>query len=352
MITRPTLVISERICRANIRRMAGKAVSSGVIFRPHFKTHQSLEVAAWFRDHGLDKITVSSAEMAVKFADASWDDITIAFPANIREINIMNDLSGRISLNLLVDSPEVTQVLSNSLVHPCGIFIEIDCGYGRSGIPVHDPEKMNEVLKILKSCDQLSFKGFLLHSGDTYQACSHEEIAEIYHRNINQLKSLKNKYIKDFPEIIISIGDTPACSIVDDLSAADEIRPGNFVYYDLMQHSLGSCTISDIAVTVACPVAGIYPERNELLIYGGAVHLSKEFLEQDRKYYGLIVQYTADGWSEPIPGTRLISISQEHGIIKTSSQFLKGIQHGDILGILPVHSCLTANLLKENILVL
>ena len=168
-----------------------------------------------------------------------------------------------------------------------------------------------------------------------------------HNRNtIERLGKLKASY----PDAMISVGDTPACSILDDLGGADEIRPGNFAYYDLMQEKLGGCRMQDIAVSVACPVAGIYPERNEILIYGGAVHLSKEYLEEDERYYGLVVKYTDSGWSAPVEGARLTSLSQEHGVIKTTPEFLRTMKHGDILGILPVHSCLTANLLMDHTL--
>jgi len=332
--------------------MAEKAADSGVMFRPHFKTHDSVQVGKWFRDAGVDRITVSSAEMALKFAEAGWEDISIAFPANIREMDVFNTLAAKIRLNLLSDSVESTRALANDLKAPAGIFIEIDCGYGRSGIPFDKTEAIDALVNIIRQSDKLQFKGFLLHSGDTYSASDLSGIEAIYQRDISQLNILKEKYIREFPEIIISVGDTPSCSTVDDLGAADEIRPGNFVYYDLMQYQLGVCNISDIAVSVACPVTGIYPERNEIVIYGGAIHMSKETLEQNGKYFGLVVRYSDDGWSSPIPDTRLVSVSQEHGIIRTSPEFIQSIQQGDILGILPIHSCLTANLLKENMFVL
>ncbi len=331
--------------------MADKAAASAVIFRPHFKTHQSLEVGEWFREEGVERITVSSAEMALKFADAGWQDITIAFPANIRETDTFNALSAKIDLNLMVDSPEATQVLADSLKNVCGIFIEIDCGYGRSGVAHTDFEKTDRIVDIIKSSDKLTFTGFLTHAGNTYHAGDKSDIIGIYDDSLTALQDLKNRYLNEFPDLIISVGDTPSCSIVDDLSGADEIRPGNFVYYDLMQYSAGICAINEIAVSVACPVTGIYPERNEIVIYGGAVHLSKEYLGDNDKYYGLLVQYTDKGWSSPVPDTKLISLSQEHGVIRTSSNFLKTLKIGDILGILPIHSCLTADLLQDHTLV-
>ncbi len=351
MINRPTLIISEKICRANIKRMAEKAISSGVSFRPHFKTHQSVQVGEWFREEGVEKITVSSAEMAVHFAAAGWKDITIAFPVNLRETDTYNELALKIKLNLLTDSPEATEALANSLSSALGIFIEVDCGYSRSGVPFPDHERTEHILNVIRNSDKLIFKGFLTHSGNTYQAANKHEVINIHHGTIMALHSLKGKYNNEFPDLLISIGDTPSCSLIENLSGADEIRPGNFVFYDLMQFKQNICEFDDLAVSVACPVCGIYPERKELLIYGGAVHFSKEFLEEDGRYYGLIVRYLDSGWSGPVPDTRLVSISQDHGIIKTSDSFLSTVKHGDVLGIIPVHSCLTTNLLRENMLI-
>jgi len=81
-ITRPTLLLDEERARRNVERMAVKAGRSGVLFRPHFKTHQSAQIGGWFRERGVSKITVSSVKMAEYFAGQGWDDITIAFPAN------------------------------------------------------------------------------------------------------------------------------------------------------------------------------------------------------------------------------------------------------------------------------
>jgi len=350
-IVRPTLIINEDVCRANIRRMAGKARESAVEFRPHFKTHQSIEVGEWFKEEGVGSITVSSAEMALDFAAAGWRDITIAFPTNLREINVYKKLAEEISLNLLCDSEEVANTLSDQMEHLVGLFVEIDCGYGRSGVPPNHIDLIENILRISRESENVRFKGFLTHSGNTYQANNKDEIKSIFNDNLNQLNILKDRYINIFPGLIISIGDTPSCSIIEDFNGADEIRPGNFVFNDMMQYELGVCTIKDIGVSAACPVTGIYPERNEIVIYGGAIHLSKEFLDKDGKYFGLIVKYIGKGETELIPDTKLISLSQEHGIIKTSNEFLSSLRHGDIVGILPVHSCLTANLLKDSVLI-
>ena len=78
-IVRPTLVVDENRVSENIDRMAQRARQAGVRFRPHFKTHQSREIGAMFRQAGVSQITVSSLAMAQFFADQGWQDITVAF---------------------------------------------------------------------------------------------------------------------------------------------------------------------------------------------------------------------------------------------------------------------------------
>lgn len=350
MINKPTLLISKSKVERNISRMVKKAKRSAVIFRPHFKTHQSVGIGELFRKMGVKQITVSSVSMADYFAAHDWDDITIAFPVNLRETDKINQLSEKVHLNLLVDSAYSTRQLAGSLLSETGIFIEIDNGYHRSGLLPGQIQEIDEIVKIAGNASHMVFKGFLNHAGNTYNAKGKVEILSIMDDAADKLNALKNKYHGRFPDIITSYGDTPSCSLAEDLSAFDEIRPGNFVYYDVIQYHIGSCSLDDIAVAVACPVVSVYPGRNEIVIYGGAVHLSKEFIAADNgfKLFGYVVNLTGDGWSEPIPGAYVSSVSQEHGIVKMPEKFIEQFKPGDVVGILPVHSCLTANLMKED----
>ena len=84
-IEKPTLIINKDIVLSNIKTSKELSKKLSISFRPHFKTHQSLEVGTWFKKLGIKKITVSSVEMAKYFSN-QWDDITIAFPFNILEI--------------------------------------------------------------------------------------------------------------------------------------------------------------------------------------------------------------------------------------------------------------------------
>ncbi len=349
-VKRPTLIIDRQKCMSNIERMARKANQSGIIFRPHFKTHQSNIVAEWFREFGVDKICVSSVEMAAHFADHGWDDITIAFPLNFSQVQEINELAGRISLNVLVESVEAIELLKEKIDYEIGVFIEIDDGYHRSGLPITDASSPGTLADLISISKKLAFKGFLVHSGQTYHAGNRQQIIDIYDDTLRGLARLKNRYATSFPGLILSIGDTPSCSIMNDFQGVDEIRPGNFVFYDVMQYYLGVCGLNDIATCIACPVVAKNESRSEIIIYGGAVHLSKESLLSKNAvaYFGLVVNFEQNGWGKPLSDTIVASLSQEHGIIKTTPSVFNDIQRGDTIGILPVHSCLSNDLLKDH----
>ena len=128
MITKPTLLIDVGKCKENIFRMFSKSQTHSLDFRPHFKTHQSLEIGKWFQEIGIQKITVSSITMADYFS-SDWDDITIAFPTNLLEINKINDLAKKITLNLSIENKESILFLSKNVRFHINIFLKIDVGF-------------------------------------------------------------------------------------------------------------------------------------------------------------------------------------------------------------------------------
>ncbi len=348
IITAPTLLLDERKCRANIARMALKARQSGVVFRPHFKTHQSHEVGRWLREEGVDRITVSSLRMAEYFAQDGWSDITVAFPVNVLESDRINRLASYIRINLLIESVEAVEELSRFLQYEVGFFIKADIGYHRTGVDPDNDELLNRILRATGNADKLRFRGFLGHAGHSYKARGRQAIEEIYRESTAMIAELKSRYIDGHPDLISSIGDTPCCSVMDEFPEVDEVRPGNFVFYDVAQRDIGSCGVDEIAVALACPVVAIHPERGEVVMYGGAVHFSKDrsTLPDGADYFGLVARFGAEGWSVGDDPPVVTSLSQEHGIIKGDAAFVKSVKVGDVLAVLPIHSCLTANLMN------
>lgn len=348
-ITKPTLLLDKDIALRNIENMVRKANDLNLKFRPHFKTHQSAEIGEWFRAAGVNCITVSSLTMANYFADAGWNDITIAFSVNIPEIPEINELAGRINLNVLIENKEGLEALQKNINWHTGVFIKIDTGYNRTGIESTRIPLIDQLLEGIQKSPLLQFRGFLSHTGHAYQANSTHDIYSRHFDALLKMKGLKARYQSEWPDLIISMGDTPSCSICENFDGVDEIRPGNFVFYDLMQFKLGSCKLTDIAVRMVCPVVATHPSRNEVVIYGGAIHFAKDSIVNidGKPLFGRII--VTEGEKKILLDEKnyLHGLSQEHGILKITPRDLNYFKPGDLIEIIPVHSCLTANLMKE-----
>lgn len=349
-ISVPTILIDKDIVLKNIKNMAEKARRHNIVFRPHFKTHQSVEVGEWFRDFGVECITVSSVNMAKCFADAGWKDITIAFPVNVLEIDEINTLAKRVKLNLLVNNRDSIKFLQKNIETHTEVWIKVDVGYHRAGLPWDRSDEIIKIAKEIESSKKLKFAGILVHSGNSYKSKNNSEILEVHKEASERIASLKEQLIQEgFDLVKVSIGDTPTASIADDFEGADELRPGNFVFYDLKQLQIGSCTEEDIAIRVACPVVSKNEENLELIIYGGAIHFSKDITldEKGRYVFGYLIEEKDGKWGPIVKESYVSSLSQEHGIVKTDGEHFEKINVGDVILIIPVHSCLTVNIMKK-----
>jgi len=223
---KPVLLLDENRCKRNIQKMAHRVKQSGAIFRPHFKTHQSITIGRWFRDVGVTGITVSSIEMAKYFVKDGWDDITIAFPFFMKQLQGLKEIEEKAKLRLFIHSEEDLNILNKELENPFSFYIEIDPGSARSGISYQNMDKISTIISISKKRNRGTFHGFYIHDGRTYTAKNEQEIKQIINPTIDILTDLKSK----FPDAAISLGDTPSASVSGRLNELDEITSGNFVF--------------------------------------------------------------------------------------------------------------------------
>ncbi|MHB8191976.1 MAG: alanine racemase [Bellilinea sp.] len=343
-LEKPTLLVNPRIVRENIAFMADKARQQNVRFRPHFKTHQSAAVGEWFNEAGVKAITVSSVDMADYFARHGWKDILIAFPVNVRQLRTINSLASQVRLGLLVESVESVHQLASGLQFPVDLWIKVDSGSGRTGLVWNRLPEIKLLAETITTGSNFTLRGLLTHAGYTYSSTSREDICQRYQTSVSRMIKLQSELAAaGLGPIEISVGDTPGCTVCSDLGRVDEIRPGNFVFYDGQMLHLGVCTPRQIAAVLACPVVALHPERGEVVVYGGAVHLSKDTIIQDGiAHFGLVVFLSENGeWSEPVPQAYAARLSQEHGILHLPPEGIQRLKVGDWLGVLPAHICLT-----------
>ncbi len=344
-IEKPTLLLDEVKVHGNIKRMMDKANGAGVRLRPHFKTHQSAEIGRWFRDVGITAVTVSSLDMAALFVADGWADVLVAFPVNLRQMGLINELAQQTTLGLLLLDGETAVSLNNQLENKVNVWLEIDAGYGRSGIPWAEQTKVNALAKIVENAPNLQLSGLLTHAGNSYSQPSVAKILRVHQETVARLHVVRDGLREIGMDTAVSIGDTPSCSLATDFTGVDEIRPGNYAFYDLMQVALGACTEDDIAVGVACPVVAKNEKSKQIILYGGGVHHSKEMMLVDgQPSYGRIALLNENGWGAIEAGANVVGLSQEHGLVQVTPDLFAKIKVGDLLFVLPVHSCMTVDL--------
>ncbi|MDH5823982.1 alanine racemase [Luteimonas sp. RD2P54] len=340
-LSEPALLLDEVRVRRNLDRMTRRAAAAGVRLRPHFKTHQSHAVGRWFREAGVEAITVSSLAMAEYFVDDGWHDITLAFPFHPGMQGRVEALAQRAAFGIVLADAAALEGVRFSA--PLDVWLKIDVGSHRTGLDPDDVDGLRALAASVAGRGDVRLRGLLAHAGHSYAARDTGEILAVHEQTLMLLGRLREDLAGCGP-LEISVGDTPTCSIAESFSGASEIRPGNFAFYDLMQWQIGSCDAEDIAVAMACPVVARHPARGELVVHGGAVHFSKDALALDgERVFGLAVNPAPDGWGELQRDVRLVRLSQEHGIVSAPADVIARTRPGDPLLFLPVHSCLTAD---------
>ncbi len=330
----PTLLIAENLVRANLSRMADRAHRHGLDFRPHFKTHQSQEVAEWIKAAGVKEISVTSLRMARDFAAGGWKGITIAMPLNPGELAEINQLAELVPTTVFINNQYAAALLRKEGHASIRCYTELNAGYGRSGVDYTDKAGL---ANLLKTIGPDRFRGYYVHSGHTYDTVSTTEIGQIHQQLLDAIS-----VVKSYPFVPSSceftIGDTPACSTQEDFSGVNSIGPGNFIYYDLVQSGLGSCSISDIAVCLASPVLELNAQDKTAILHAGWVQLGKDRLNDGT--YGRLVRLKEDlTWDADEIVGKMIKLSQEHGTAVMDPDVLSSLTPGDMIGILPVHAC-------------
>jgi D-serine deaminase-like pyridoxal phosphate-dependent protein len=332
-LTTPAFLVDRTVLQRNCDLMREKARASSVIFRPHVKTHKVAEIGRMQHRGEAGPITASTLAEVEHFADAGFRDITYAVPLAPEKIVRAAGMARRIDrLNVLIDSHEALTAIESS-GFSFDAFLKIDCGYHRAGVNPDDPASVELARRMMQS-KSLRFHGLLTHAGHSYHAANPYEIRAIGDEETGAVTRFRER--AGNANLIRSIGSTPTASVVDRFRNCEEVRPGNYVFYDAFQATIGSCRLEDVAVSVLTTVIGSYPERDSLIVDAGALALSKDLGPDhvDARFgFGIVCDLAL----KPLP-MKLVALSQEHGKISSRNPLPVGAQ----LRILPNHSCLTA----------
>lgn len=346
----PCALVEKTVVEANARAMAEKATSLGVRLRPHVKTHKCIEGARLQTAGHFGGITVSTLAEARHFAAKGFQDVTYAVPLAPQRAAEAVALAQRLDvLHLLVDSLEASRALEAAAAQAgqCqSVLLKVDCGYHRAGV---DPqtEEARDLARFLASSPHLAFRGLLAHGGHSYDCRNRDEILKVAQQERRVTVAFADSLRREGLEVReVSIGSTPtlavAESLAEGLTGVTEVRPGNYLFFDLFQAAIGSCRREDLALTVLTTVIGCHPQRGTLLLDAGALALSKDpgAVHVDPEVrYGLL---TDPAGGEVLDDLHLVSLSQEHGKVRCTPEAARRHPVGSRLRILPNHACMVA----------
>ncbi len=346
----PAALVELHVLERNAARMAERAHRLGVRLRPHVKTHKTLEAARLQVRGHFGGITVSTLAEASFFAAGGFRDITYAVPIAPSRLSEAAALATGIDrLSLLVDDPDAAaaaEACARERGLRLSLFLEVDCGGGRTGVDPSRDEGVAFAARLAAS-PHLDFRGILTHAGQAYGCRDAAEIRAVAAQERDVTVSFAGRLRAAGVRVDeVSVGSTPTLAVAEDLAGVTEARPGNYAFFDATQAAIGSCTLDDVAFTVLVRVIGRHPERRELIVDGGALALSKDpgpvHLNPECGF-GVVL----DATGKHLAGWRVVSLSQEHGVLRSAEHFAPAaFPIGSLLRIVPNHSCLAAALFE------
>lgn len=335
----PAFLIDIAKVRKNCEKMRKICSELKVKFRPQTKTHKTLDLAV--EQTGVNKrcIVVSTLPEAELYAANDFEDILYGYPLTADKLERCQKLTEKLQVfHIMIDNEEIISKLEQtnlSCNKKWSAFLAIDCGYGREGVLWNDASGVALAEKMFKS-EKVHFAGVYVHCGNSYKDKSKVQQVEkeTTERILSFVKRLEENNIKCSE---YGTGSTPTCSqATNELGKLTELHPGNYVFYDAQQWSLGSCKEEEIAVRVGTRIIGHKPHLNQLLIDCGWEGLSLDG-GPDKLPSGYAV-------IQGEPNLKLIGMTQEIGKIVPTSGAMDFSKYpiGKLLYLYPYHSCATA----------
>ena len=255
----PALILDRAILRRNLKRMSERLRNAGVMLRPHLKTAKSIEVGRMAVEGHDGRITVSTLAEARYFADGGFTDILYGVGVVSSKLPAVAELRRRgVNLRVVTDNAAVAKAIADAAKNgdTFSVFIEIDSGGGRAGLPWPELPGLLEIARILHGTPGVELAGVMTHAGHSYHESTPDGIAAVAEQERQAIVGAAEKLrAAGIPCPIVSGGSTPTAIHSRDFTGITEMRPGVYVFNDLDQEFIGSCAPSDLALSVLASVS-------------------------------------------------------------------------------------------------
>jgi D-serine deaminase-like pyridoxal phosphate-dependent protein len=343
----PAALIDVQRMQHNIARMQQRLDDLGVSFRPHVKTSKCLSVVQAQLAAGARGITVSTLKEAEQFFAAGIDDILYAVCIAPGKLAQVLALRGRgCDLKIITDSVEGAEAIvrfGREHGEAMEVWIEVDVDGHRSGV-VPDADALLTIGRVLHG-GGMRLGGVMAHAGSSYDLDEPEALRRIAEQErAGTVLAADRLRQAGLPCPVVSVGSTPTALSAQSLSCVTEVRAGVYVFFDLVMHNIGVCSMQDLSLSVLTTVIGHQPEKGWAIVDAGWMAMSRDRGTQEQQQdfgYGQVCNETGT----PIEGYVMGSANQEHGIVcrtgAADTDITRRFPVGMRLRILPNHACAT-----------
>lgn len=314
----PAVLIDLDIMLSNIAQMQRHCDALGKAFRPHIKTHKIPEIAHMQLEAGAVGIACQKVSEAEVFADAGVEDIQI--PYNIvgeRKLDRLMGVNRVCRLTVSADDPAVIDGLDAAARrHDARLRVMVDLGTDiqRTGAPA---ERVVELARRIRDSQRLDFAGLLVYPSTVSNRPRIQAALTILHD-------------AGFAVDSVSGGGIGGAAQAADVPEVTELRVGTYIFNDVNTLNAGLCGIEDCAMRVRMTVVS-RPDADRVILDGGSKTIAADRTDNG---HGLIVEY---------PEAQIYRLSEEHAHCDFSACGARP-SIGDIVHVIPVHTCVVTNL--------
>lgn len=314
----PSVLIDLDKMERNIALMQERCDDLSIQFRPHIKTHKIPDIARRQLKAGAIGIACQKVSEAEVFADAGFDDIQI--PYNIvgkSKTRRLAQLAKRVRLTVTVDNLPVVEGIAAAAQDAnatIGMMVELVSLNERTGTT---PEDALKLARKIVATNSLRFAGVMVYPSD----------AAIRPQLQKTLRLLEDAGID---VETVSGGGSGAILESHLIPELTEMRVGTYVFWDWGSVSHNMTSMDRCAMKIRCTVVSANA-ADRVILDGGSKSIHSETVDG---CFGYITEY---------PAARMHKVNEEHGYVDFSACDAMP-QVGDIVHIIPVHTCVVTNL--------
>ena len=326
-VASPGLLVDVDCVARNIDSMVRIVNGEAGRLRPHVKTHKMPAVIRMQVDAGICKFKASTIAEASMVAGAGGQDVLLAYPVvglNIQRLAELREKYPKTSFAVLVDHPSAISILIDAFPKwdtPLRVFIDVDCGMHRTGIPWGPG--LDQLRHLIDQSSELEFAGLHVYDGHLHQPSLDERQQAVTH--IHQ-------EIADYvgeegaPEIVA--GGSPTFALWAQ-QAGIHCSPGTTVFWDIGYSEKFPDLQFEIAAALLTRVISKPGDKRICLDLGYKAIASEMPFERRLKIPN-------------IEDARLVSHSEEHLVVEAATAASLAI--GQPLLAFPRHICPTVAL--------